>query len=268
MELLSLPLVAALFATGLVAGFVDSIAGGGGLLTVPVLLWAGLSPAQTLATNKLQSSFGSFSASYQFVASGRVDLRAFAFPIGCTFAGGTLGALAVQRLDPGFLSDALPVLLLLIAGYFLLSPRAGDLDAHQRLGLPAFSVLIGFGIGFYDGFFGPGTGSFFSVAFVALLGYNLTKATAHTKVLNFTSNVSSLLMFLLGGKVVWTLGLVMAAGQFLGARLGSRLVLRSGAKLVRPLLVTMSLAITAKLLWSDEASILRQGWDFLAKALG
>ncbi len=235
---------------------------------MPALLWAGLSPAQTLATNKLQSSFGSFSASYQFVAGGRVDLKAFAFPIACTFAGGTLGALSVQRLDPGFLGEVLPVLLLLIAGYFLLSPRAGDLDAHQRLGLPAFALTVGFGIGFYDGFFGPGTGSFFSVAFVSLLGYNLTKATAHTKVLNFTSNLSALFMFLLGGQVVWTLGLVMAGGQFLGARLGSRLVLRSGARLVRPLLVTMSLAITAKLLWSDPGSVLWQGWEVVVRVLG
>jgi hypothetical protein len=129
--------------------------------------------------------------------------------------------------------------------------------------MTAFTLSAAPAIGFYDGFFGPGTGSFFAIALVALLGYNLTKATAHTKLLNLTSNIASLLAFLLGGKIVWSAGLVMAAGQFFGARLGSHLVLTRGAGLVRPLLVVMSLAITARLVAADTGSGLHRLTEFL-----
>ena len=103
-------------------------------------------------------------------------------------------------------------------------------------------------MGFYDGFFGPGTGSFFAIAFVALAGFNLAKATAHSKLLNFTSNLAALIFFAIGGKLVWSAGLCMAVGQFIGARLGSKMVIKQGGKLIRPLIVIMSLAMSAKLL--------------------
>ncbi len=103
-------------------------------------------------------------------------------------------------------------------------------------------------IGFYDGFFGPGTGSFFAIAFVTLRGFELRRATASTKVLNFTSNVAALIFFAIGGAPVWAVGLSMAVGQFLGARLGSNLVMAKGARLVRPLIVVMSTAISVRLL--------------------
>ncbi|HYD65147.1 TSUP family transporter [Azospirillum sp.] len=256
---LSFDLVGILFAVGLVAGFVDSIAGGGGLLTVPALLWAGLTPAEALATNKLQSTFGSFSATLKFVRGGEVNPRAMGRMIACTFAGSALGAIVVQMLDPGFLRDVIPFLLIGIAIYLLLSPKAGDLDAHHRIGDTTFALLIGTGIGFYDGFFGPGTGTFFAISFVALLGYNLRKATAHTKVLNFTSNVAALLFFLLGGHILWLTGIAMGVGQYFGAWLGAHMVIRNGARVVRPMLVVASVAITAKLVWSDADHPLRLG---------
>ena len=257
MDLFSVEMLAALLAVGMLAGFVDAIAGGGGLLTVPALLWAGLSPAEALATNKLQSSFGSFSAALKFTRGGEVKPRDMAAMIACTFAGAALGAVIVQMLDPGFMRNVIPVLLVGIAIYLLVSPKAGDLDARQRIGERAFALLAGTGIGFYDGFFGPGTGTFFAIAFVSLLGYNLRKATAHTKVLNFTSNIAALLFFLLGGHIVWAVGLVMGVGQYLGAQLGAHMVIRNGAAIVRPMLVVASLAITAKLVWTDEHGIIR-----------
>ena len=264
MDLLSPEILAALFGVGLLAGFVDAIAGGGGLLTLPALLWAGLPPAQALATNKLQSSFGSFSAALKFTRGGEVRPRAMAVMIACTFAGSAAGAVLVQRLDPGFLRSVIPVLLIGIAAYLLVSPRAGDLDARQRIGEPAFALLAGTGIGFYDGFFGPGTGTFFAIAFVSLLGHNLRKATAHTKVLNATSNLAALLFFLLGGHIQWAVGLLMGAGQCLGAQLGAQLVIRNGAGLIRPMLVAASIAITAKLLWTDESGLVRGALAALA----
>ncbi|WP_448203365.1 TSUP family transporter [Azospirillum sp. sgz302134] len=257
MDLLSFETLAALFGVGLLAGFVDAIAGGGGLLTLPALLWAGLSPAESLATNKLQSSFGSFSATLKFTRGGEVSPREMLWMIACTFVGSALGATLVQMLDASFLRNVIPVLLVGIAIYLLVSPKAGEIDAHRRIGERAFALLAGTGIGLYDGFFGPGTGTFFAIAFVSLLGFNLRKATAHTKVLNFTSNIAALLFFLMGGHILWAAGLLMGVGQYLGAQLGAHMVIRNGAAIVRPMLVVASLAITAKLVWTDEQGYVR-----------
>lgn len=234
--------------SALVAGFIDAIAGGGGLITLPILLAVGVPPVQALGTNKLQASFGSFSATCYFIRRGYIDLTSAHWPVLLTFIGSALGTWLVQRLDTGLLNRLLPFLLMGFACYVLLSPRLGDEESQRRLGVRAFALSAGLGIGFYDGCFGPGTGSFFAIAFVTLAGFNLAKATAHSKLLNFTSNLAALLCFALGGKVLWSAGLCMAAGQFLGARLGARLVIRQGSKLIRPLVVVISLLLSAKLL--------------------
>jgi uncharacterized membrane protein YfcA len=230
---------------------VDSVAGGGGLLALPALLWTGMPPALALGTNKLQGSFGTLTASLRFWRMGLVDPRRMLPAICCTFAGAVLGTLLVQRLDASLLARLIPALLIAFALYFLLSPRVSDRDSRARIGESAFALTVGTGVGFYDGFFGPGTGSFFAVAYVALLGHNLRRATAHTKVLNFTSNIASLIAFALGGNVVWAVGLLMAAGQFAGAWVGARLVLRHGAVLIRALLVLVCLALSIRQLWVD-----------------
>ncbi len=240
-----------LFAVATAAGFVDSIAGGGGLITMPALLAAGLSPVQALATNKLQGTGGSLSASHYFISKGAVDLQQMRLPIVMTFFGGALGTLLVQRINAAFLEQAIPFLLVGIVLYFLFSPRLSTEQSRQVVSLPVFACTAGVGIGFYDGFFGPGTGSFFAAAFIALLGYSITAATAHTKVLNATSNVASLLFFIIGGQVVWAYGLVMMLGQVFGARLGSGMVLSRGQTLIRPMILAVSLIMTAKLLWGN-----------------
>ncbi|MCB1723674.1 MAG: TSUP family transporter [Gammaproteobacteria bacterium] len=233
------------------AGMIDAIAGGGGLLALPALLWAGLPPVLALGTNKLQGTFGTATASFNYIRRGEIDWRRLRVPIVMTFVGAVSGTLAVQRVGSERLEQVVPLLLIAFALYFLLSPRIGDQDAQHRISHPLFGLLIGFGIGFYDGFFGPGTGSFFAAAFVLLLGYNLRRATAGTKVLNFTSNIASLLFFALAGKVVWQVGLPMGLAQMVGAWIGSHLVIRHGTRLIRPLLVVVSLAISLKLLLSD-----------------
>lgn len=237
-----------LFALALVAGLVDSIAGGGGLITVPALLWTGLDPVAVLATNKAQGVFGTFAASINFARQGTIDLRRAAFAVLCTFIGAAAGTLSVRHLGGELLERLIPVLLIAFALYFLFSPRVSDLDTRHRIGEGAFALSVGVGVGYYDGFFGPGTGTFFAMGYVALLGYNLRRATAHTKLLNFTSNLAALLFFLPGSHVAWNLGLPMAAGQLIGAGIGSHLVLRHGTRLVRPVLVVASLAVSLKLL--------------------
>ncbi|WP_078118925.1 TSUP family transporter [Thiosocius teredinicola] len=251
METIALDTLAILVAVAALAGMIDAIAGGGGLLALPALLWAGLPPVQALATNKLQGTFGTMTASFHFLRRGEITLAKMRIPILMTFIGSAAGTLAVQRLGSELLEDIVPVLLIAFALYFLFSPRIGDQDAHHRISHPMFGLLIGFSVGFYDGFFGPGTGSFFAVAFVMLLGYNLRRATAGTKILNFTSNVASLLFFAAGGHVVWHVGLAMGMAQIAGAWVGSHLVISHGTRLIRPLLVIVSLAISIKLLLGD-----------------
>jgi uncharacterized membrane protein YfcA len=235
-----------LFIVGTVAGWIDSIAGGGGLITVPVLLSLGLPPAEALGTNKLQAVFGSGGAAWHYHRAGLIG-RAVTGVV-FTAIGAGLGALAVQRIQPDFLRTIIPFLLIAIAVYLLIRPQLGDADAHPRWKAGVFHFVFGLALGFYDGFFGPGTGSFWAMAYVLLLGFNLTKATAHTKLMNFTSNAASLAMFLLGGKAHVAAGLVMGAGQLLGAWLGARMVIARGARFIRPIFIAVALAVSVRLL--------------------
>jgi uncharacterized membrane protein YfcA len=249
-------IMALLFLAAIAAGFIDAIAGGGGLITVPALLAAGVSPVAAIATNKIQGSFGTAAATLTFWRKGRIDFALLKWPLIASVVGAVLGAVTVTFVDTTWLMVLLPVLLVAIAVYFLVGPKASDEDVHARLTPFAFGAVTG-GIGFYDGFFGPGAGSFYALALVTLLGMGLTRATAHTKALNFASNVVSVVVFAIGGHVLWAVGLLMAAGQIIGGWLGSHAAMRFGPKIIRPLLVTICLAMVAKLL-ADPANPLRQ----------
>ncbi|MGH6745873.1 hypothetical protein EDF58_105335 [Novosphingobium sp. PhB57] len=249
---LTLEAISFLVAIAFVAGTVDALAGGGGLLTIPALLMAGVPPIAALATNKLQSTIGTASAVVAFLRAGRVDLRAFAVPAAGAFAGSVLGATAVQHVDPGFLTAFVPLLLIAMGLYFLLAPPMSEVDRHARLGGAGLTAVCT-GIGFYDGFFGPGTGSFLTTALVALGGLGLVRAIANTKFINLATNVAALLAMVAGGKVLWVLGLSMAAANIAGNQTGAWLAIRFGGRGVRPLLVVMSFALTVKLL-ADPAN--------------
>ena len=240
-----------LFGTGLVAGFVDSIAGGGGLIALPVLLSLGFDPQHALGTSKLQATFGSGSAAWHYAQAKTVALgdctRGFVF----TCAGALLGTLAVQRVEPFFLKRAIPLLLIGVAFYTLLKPRLGVEEAQARLPRRWFDVSFGLLLGFYDGFFGPGAGTFWTMAFMLGLGFNLTRATGYTKVMNFGSNLTSLALFFLGGSVYFAAGLTMGIGQLIGARIGSRMVIARGTEFIRPIFVCVVLALTLKLLYQQ-----------------
>jgi uncharacterized membrane protein YfcA len=217
-------------------------------------------PVQAIATNKLQSSFGTAGAVLAFARQGRIDFRRFRWPAVAAFTGSVGGAIAVQVVDPSFLAGLVPVMLVAMAAYFLLGPKASEAETHARLGSAAL-VTVMFAIGFYDGFFGPGAGSFMATTLVALFGMGLVSATAHTKFLNLASNVAALATLVVGGQVLWLVGLVMAVASIAGGQLGAHLALgRAGARLIRPLLVVMSLALTFKLL-SDPGNPLRTLWS-------
>lgn len=239
--------------TAVLTGFIDAVAGGGGLIMLPALLFAGASPIQALATNKLQSVFGTAVATRNYARAGLVNWRDHKLSIAFAFIGASAGVLIVQAVEASVLALIVPLLLISVAIYVLVSPRMTDEDAHQRLSERGYAPIGGL-VGVYDGFFGPGTGSFFTTSLVALRGYGLTRATAVTKLLNFTSNVASVIFFALGGQMLWLLGLCMAGGAMLGGWLGSHSAIRFGARLIRPLLVVISLGLTVRLLWSYFAA--------------
>ena len=242
-----------LTAVAVLTGFIDSIAGGGGLIMMPALLFAGVPPINALATNKLQSMFGTATACANYAREGLVDWRSNWLSIVLIFLAAGAGVMVVQAVSSKALALVIPLLLLAVAGYVLVSPRMSDEDAHERVGANAYAP-IGAAIGFYDGFFGPGTGSFFTTTLVALRGLGLTRATALTKLFNLTSNVAAVLLFAIGDKMFWLLGFSMAAGAMLGGWIGSHTAMRFGAKVIRPLLVILSLGLTARLLWSYFAT--------------
>jgi uncharacterized membrane protein YfcA len=237
-----------LFAAALGAGLVDTIAGGGGMITLPALLAAGLPPQLALGTNKLQSSFGSLTATLRFRSAGLVSLRSILPGILATALGAGLGALVVGRLDPGFLRLLIPFCLVGILVFLLFKPEFGSRHAAARWPARLFWPVAGLVLGFYDGFFGPGTGTFWAMALVGLAGMDLRAATAHTKAVNFTSNLVSLAVFLTAGSVVLALGLLMGLGQAAGAWIGSHLVLKRGTGLVRRLVLAVTAVMIAYLL--------------------
>ncbi len=240
-----------LFLAALFAGWVDSIAGGGGMITLPSLLAVGLPPHLALGTNKLQSTFGSFTATVSHLRSGVISLREGAWGIVFNAIGAGLGAFVVQRVKSEWLETIIPFLLLGLVVYFIFSPRLGAIDTRAQMKSFVFYFVFGLGIGFYDGFFGPGTGSFWVMSFMVMLGYNLVKATGYTKLMNFTSNIVSLATFAIGGQVVLWVGLVMGIGQMIGAYIGSHLVITRGVKFVRPILIFVVLLTVAKLLYAN-----------------
>ena len=238
-----------LTAVAVLTGFIDSIAGGGGLIMMPALLFAGVPPINALATNKLQSMFGTATACVNYARKGLVDWRSNWLSVLLIFIAAGAGVIVVQSVDTRALALIIPLLLMAAAIYVLVSPRMTDEDAHHRLSAKGYAP-IGAAIGFYDGFFGPGTGSFFTTTLVALRGLGLTRATGLTKLFNLTSNIAAVLLFAIGGKMFWLLGLSMAAGAMLGGWIGSHTAMRFGARVIRPLLVILSLGLTARLLWS------------------
>ncbi len=244
----SYQILALLVLVAFMAGFVSAIAGAGGLIVLPVLLAVGLPPLNALATNKFQSVFGTLSSALNFLRKGHIDLASMRASLCYAFIGATAGTLFVQQIDTDRLERILPYLLIVLAGYIACSPRMSNEDRQPRWSAKRFDPTIAGGVGFYGGFLGPGMGTFFAVAFSSLRGYNLRRATAHTKPLVLITNTTSLVIFILAGQVIWGLAAAMAAAQFVGARLGSQLVITRGASLVQPALVVVTLALALKLL--------------------
>jgi len=236
---MSLGMMALFFSAGLLAGTVDAIAGGGGLISLPLLISVGLPAPVALGTNKLQASIGTSVATYNYFRNKLISFQIIIKGLLFGFLGATSGSLAAQFISSSLLEKILPLLMLIIFLYTIYTPRLGLIDSKQRMKESLFYMVFGFALGFYDGFLGPGTGSFWVIALVFFLGYNLSKATAYTKVFNLKSNLIATTWFMLGHHIDYKIAFMMACGQLLGGKLGSQLVILNGAKLVRPIFLTI-----------------------------
>jgi hypothetical protein len=239
--------IALLCAAALAAGFVDAIAGGGGLVTLPALLAAGLPPHLALGTNKGQSVFGSFAATYRFARAGRLRPGRSALEFLPGLLGSFGGAWLVLRVDPAVLRPVVLILLPVAAAVVLLRPRPRPRPEGRVAEAPALIAAIALAVGAYDGFFGPGTGTFLILAFVGVLGMAPTQASAEAKVVNLASNLAALALFARNGAVLWRFALPMAAAQLAGGFLGAHVALRAGDRLVRGTVAVVVAALVAKL---------------------
>jgi uncharacterized protein len=242
------PIVLAVLAlVGFASGFVDAIAGGGGLLTVPALALAGLDPVAAVATNKLAGTFGTASATLAFARAGKISANmAPAALAACV--GAILGALMLPFAPRALLTQALPLVLIGVALYFAFAPTLGDAERRQRLSPALYASMLAPAIGFYDGVFGPGAGSFYMIGLVVLVGFPIIPAMAGARSSNFGSNIGALVVYAVFGHIVVAAGLAMGAGAFLGARLGALTALKAGAWLVRLLIVVVSCAMALRLM--------------------
>lgn len=241
---------ALLFLAGLAGGFIDAIAGGGGLITLPALLGAGLPVQVALGTNKLQSSCGTSIAVWHYARAGLMKTPRLGLAVALALLASAGGALAVSVLSKDLLNRLVPWLLAAVAIYTALNRRFGVQAGPARMAPALFAAIFGIVLGFYDGFFGPGTGSFWTLTLVSLLGLELREATGYTKAANLASNLGSLVIFLACGSVHFTAAGAMIAGQLIGARLGARMAIRRGARFIRPVFLCVVFAMTVKLVWS------------------
>lgn len=248
---LSYNIIIILFLAGGFAGFIDALAGGGGLITVPALLLTGLPPIAAIATNKLQGVFGTLTSSitvYKKRVVRKEDVYLLFFT---SLVGAAIGAFVLLFIDASKLEIIIPMVLISIAFYFLFSPKIDDaITREPKVSKPIYNFIIVPLIGFYDGILGPGTGSFFATAGVALRGQSLIKSTSVAKFLNLASNLASLIIFIFSGDVIWVLGGIMIIGQIIGGYLGSLAIVNGGTKFIRPLIIIMSFTMTAKYIYS------------------
>lgn len=235
---------------GFFAAAVDAIAGGGGLISLPALLIVGVPPHLALGTNKFAASMASLNSSITFARSGKVYFPLVKWQIPFTLSGAFFGAWAVLSISSVFLSKAVLVLILLVGIYTMIHKTLGMENKFK--GLDSNNIVLGclfaLALGFYDGFFGPGTGSFLIFSFITLYGFDFVVASANAKVLNFSSNFASLLLFAWHGKILLSYGIPMAIFMILGSYIGTRLAIQHGAELVKPIFITMSILVAVKLI--------------------
>ncbi|GIP37219.1 UPF0721 transmembrane protein [Paenibacillus sp. J31TS4] len=239
-----------LIGVGFVAAFVDSVVGGGGLIALPALLMTGIPPTLALGTNKLASTMGSLTSTLSFLRSGKINLKLVRYLFPLSLLGSAAGTYLVTKLPSEFLRPMVVVMLLLVTVYTLLKKNWGNQNTYQAATIrtTVFAAAVALVIGGYDGFFGPGTGSFLMFAFL-LIGFDFVTAAGNAKALNFGSNIASLITFAALGHVQYKYGLIMGASMIAGSLVGSQVAIRKGASYVKPLFIAVSILLVGKQVW-------------------
>jgi uncharacterized membrane protein YfcA len=235
-----------LFFISIMAGLIDTMAGGGGLLTVPALMMSGIPPLSVLGTNKFQSTMGSGTATYMMFSKKKIRFADVKYKMLTAFGGAAVGTIIIQFINTKTLSFVIPIILLLVVVYFIFSPKVEQASGEPKISDQKFQNVVVPSIGCYDGMFGPGTGSFLIMAGVSLRGKGIIDASAASKSLNFATNLASLIIFLSVGKIFWVVGLLMMLGQFIGARLGAHYLFHINPKYLRLLVIVMSLGMLTR----------------------
>ncbi|OEH91589.1 TSUP family transporter [Bacillus solimangrovi] len=256
MEDISIYTIVLLFSFGFLAAFIDAVVGGGGLISIPALLFSGLSPSAAIATNKLASSMGSLTSTIAFIRSGHVDFRLVIRLLPLVFCGSLLGAYIVNDVSPDILKPLVLVLLIAVAIYTIIKKDWGSKSTYRKLTWKKASIfaLIITLIGFYDGFFGAGTGSFILFAFL-IIGFDFVQSAGNAKFLNFGSNIAALIMFIHLDAVVFSYGIPMGIAMVLGAFVGSNFAIKQGVTYVRGLFIIVTVFLIGKNIYDYVSSM-------------
>ncbi len=246
---LSLITALILFFAAFAAGYIDTLVGGGGLITIPALMAAGVPPLLALGTNKLQAVGGSGTATVTLLMRKQYRLKDIAGLLVAAFLGSIIGTLIVQSIDTEWLEWLIPAVIVLIAVYFTFAHKTNIGTRKPKISRTTYGLSAVPTIGAYDGMLGPGTGSFFVLAGTSLRGQDIVTATKHAKPLNFATNLASLIVFVWFGQVLWLVGGVMWFGQFLGARLGANTLMTVNPILLRYLVLVMCALMLVSLYW-------------------
>ena len=247
----AIPVWVLLSVVAVIAGFIDAVVGGGGLLTVPTLLSTGMPVHMVLGTNKLSSTFGTAIASYTFYRNKLFSPILWKHCALSTFIGAGIGAIAVYFVSGDFLEKVLPLIIIMTAIYTLMNkPRCEKIAKHVAPPSTLKQWIQGSLLGFYDGFAGPGTGAFWTISGQILYKIDLLISSGVARSMNFVSNFTALLTFMVLGKIDYTIGLSMGACLMFGSFIGAKTAIHFGSKFIRPVFITVVLCISMKLAWS------------------
>lgn len=234
-----------------IAAFIDAVAGGGGLISLPAYFIAGFPPHMALGTNKFSSSWGSLFATAKFAKDGKIDFSLVKFMIPMSFIGAVLGVKSVLLVDQSFLGPVVMVMILFVGIYTMFSKSLGKINQYSKASKKSTSIgmLFAFFLGFYDGFFGPGTGTFIIFGLMYIFKFDFVHANGNAKSLNLTSNIASLITFAISGKINYAIGFPVALAMIVGGQLGARAAVKNGYKLIKPVFLVMSFGAFVKLLY-------------------
>ena len=235
---------------GFLAAFIDAVVGGGGLISIPALMMTGLPLLEVLGTNKAAAVMGACTSFISFIRSGKVDLKLIRLLFPITLIGSAVGVFVVRQVPPDFLRPLVVVMLVLVLLYSIFRRDWGRENKYggMRRRVLLLSAVVAFTFGFYDGFFGPGTGSFMLFAFL-LVGFDFLGAAANARALNFASNLAAVLLFTYFGLVDFTYAVPMGAAMIVGAWCGARLAIKKGTAYVRPLFIAVTAVLIGKQLF-------------------